>query len=138
MTSLPKSIPLISGKNWKKKEGSRYILVNFWATWCLPCLKEIPELIELNDEYSMHKIEVIGVSMDREKELVSRFVPKMKIDYPIMFYKEISSFFGEISVIPTTLVYDSSFQLIYKSEGLENKESLLLGIKASQEKEINK
>ena len=135
---LPKSLPLISGKSWQKKDDSRYILINFWATWCLPCLKEIPELIELHQEYQTHKIEVLGVSMDREKELVARFLPKMKMDYPVLFYKEVHRVFGAISAIPTTMVFDASYQLIYLSQGLENKENLLRGIREAQKKETVK
>ena len=73
--------------------------------------------------------------MDREKELVVRFLPKMKMEYPILFYKDVVSIFGAIPTIPTTMVFDTSYQLIYLSQGLENKESLLQGIREAQKKE---
>ena len=135
---LPKTLPLISGKRWRKKDDSRYILINFWATWCLPCLKEIPELIELDQEYQTHKIEVLGVSMDREKELVSRFLPKMNVNYPIIFYKEVADVFGPIPAIPTTLVFNASYQLIYASKGLKKKEDILKEIDTALKQERSK
>src|SRR5579862_2236169 len=53
----------------------KVVLVNFWATWCAPCKKEIPWLIKLNDAYSSRGLVILGISMDDEgKKVVEPFV----------------------------------------------------------------
>ena len=60
------------------------VLLNFWATWCAPCIEEIPELIALHDELSPHGFTVIGISLDPEgAELVQPFTERFGITYPI-------------------------------------------------------
>lgn len=59
------------------------VLVNFWATWCTPCLREIPALIEARDKYGERGFEVLGIAID-QKEPVVRFVAERQIEYPIL------------------------------------------------------
>lgn len=60
-----------------------YLVVNYWATWCAPCIKEIPELIALGENHE--DIEVIGVNFDMpEPEEMERQIAQMKITFPVL------------------------------------------------------
>ncbi|MFT7220880.1 MAG: thiol-disulfide isomerase/thioredoxin [Candidatus Azotimanducaceae bacterium] len=60
-----------------------YLVVNYWATWCAPCIKEIPELIALGENHE--DIEVIGVNFDMpEPEEMDRQIAQMKITFPVL------------------------------------------------------
>jgi len=64
-------------------------LINFWATWCIPCLKEMPELDKLNAQFKANKINLVGLSIDTDEDgkkgfqLVNEFLTKRKVSYPI-------------------------------------------------------
>ena len=59
------------------------MLINFWATWCPPCIKEIPMLIDLQDRYRDTGLTIVGVAVD-ETEPVRAFVEDMPLNYPIL------------------------------------------------------
>lgn len=61
----------------------KVVLLNFWATWCPPCLKEIPDFIELQKQYGADGFQIIGVAID-EIEDVRAFATEMKMNYPIL------------------------------------------------------
>lgn len=69
-------------RNIKEWDGN-VILLNFWATWCPPCLHEIPDFIELQEQYGDQGFQVIGIAVDNE-EAVRKFANEMKINYPVM------------------------------------------------------
>lgn len=69
-------------RNIKDWDG-KVILLNFWATWCPPCLKEIPSFIELQEQYGDQGFQIIGIAVDNE-EAVRDYMSEVKINYPIM------------------------------------------------------
>lgn len=86
------------------------VLINFWATWCGPCVQEIPSLISLQDEFGPQGLTVIGVSMDQNGEgPVKKLIAKTGINYPIvMGDAKISRDFGGIFGIPASFLIDQS------------------------------
>ena len=66
----------------KNDKGGNVILVNFWATWCAPCVKEIPELMKLEEKYKTRGLKLIAVSMDEPEELESNVRPFVKKRFP--------------------------------------------------------
>jgi len=73
--------PLDFAKEFKGKA----VLVDFWATWCGPCLAEFPRMKQLYDIYHPHGFEIVGISLDDEKEIVQQFVEANEIPWPIVF-----------------------------------------------------
>lgn len=69
----------IDSDSWRDQT----ILLNFWATWCAPCLKEMPLLNELNDRYAADDLKVVGISLDDEK-LTREFLDRLNVDYTIL------------------------------------------------------
>jgi thiol-disulfide isomerase/thioredoxin len=84
----------------------KWVLINFWATWCPPCLKEIPDLVSLHE--SRKDVMVIGIAMDyRNPETVMKFVNSLSISYPIVLGdKRIAAQIGPVSMLPTTYLFD--------------------------------
>lgn len=69
----------VSLEDWKGK----LLLVNFWATWCAPCRKEMPILIDAQKRYGARGLQIIGPALD-EAEAVRGLATKLKINYPLM------------------------------------------------------
>ena len=105
----------LSSADWKGK----VVLVNFWATWCPPCLAEIPDLIALQNKYR-DRLVVVGISEDEiSPEMVKRFATEKKINYPIaMTSPELQTRFTGITALPTTFVLDPDGQIAYKRVGI--------------------
>lgn len=58
--------------------GDTVYVVNFWATWCKPCVAELPEFEKINQEYKQDKVKVLLVSMDFKEDLITKVIPFMK------------------------------------------------------------
>lgn len=102
----------------------RWILVNFWATWCPPCLKEIPDLIALHE--NRKDIMVIGVAMDfGDAQVVMDFMRSMSITYPIVLGdRKIASQLDEISLLPSTYFFDPEGNPAARQLGIISRESI--------------
>jgi len=100
----------------EKNTRGKYLVVNFWATWCTPCLKEIPAFVEFYNQNSNH-VEILGLDYEPVNlPVINDFVERFSINYPIILYTDTNdseySKFGEIVGIPTTLIYSPDGELI--------------------------
>jgi len=87
----------------------RFVLLNFWATWCAPCIVELPSLKRLSDEMGGDDFAVIAVSTDRKGIGYAReFLAKRGIDAPAVYNDPTSLFAGanRVAVMPTTILID--------------------------------
>lgn len=86
----------------------QWVLVNFWATWCPPCLEEIPEFAALYSARKGRDLMVIGIAVDFDDERqVFQFAEKQGMTYPLVLGDENSTArFGKINVLPTTFLFD--------------------------------
>jgi len=130
-TPLPEfNLPDLAGQSHSIREWQGKILViNFWATWCTPCLKEIPELIELQKTYADKNLTVIGIAIDDPDE-VKQFIATNPINYPILLTKEDGVLLtrklgNQVDAIPFTAIVDQQGQIIYQHPGGVTKQELL-------------
>ncbi len=91
----------------------RWVVVNFWATWCVPCIQEIPEIAAFARDH--RDVEVIGVAVDaKDADKVRAFAKKVGHDYPLVLSDEsVERQLGEPKALPTTRIYDPSGRLVY-------------------------
>jgi thiol-disulfide isomerase/thioredoxin len=106
----------------------KILIINFWATWCPPCLKEIPEFIQLQTEYSGQNVQFIGIAID-EAELVADYLSFVDINYPILIAEsdgaKLSQQLGNtVSAIPFTAIVNQQQQIIFYHPGELSKQRL--------------
>lgn len=102
----------------------KIILVNFWATWCGPCVKEIPDLIKLKEQFDGKNFEIIGISIDRSISPVVEFAKNVGINYLLIHdpdAKLLDAFGGSVG-IPTTYLIDRNGKITNKYIGARTKE----------------
>lgn len=105
----------ISSADWREN----VTVVNFWATWCGPCLAEIPEFVALQEKYAGH-VQFIGFSADEgSADEVRQFVRRHSMNYPVAIVgREIDAKFGDVPGLPTTFVIDRQGQIVQTHVGL--------------------
>ena len=103
---------LLSGKPFEQSSlAGKVVLIDFWATWCGPCVAEIPNVLEQYEKYHDKGFEVVGISLDEDREALEKFVGEQKIPWPILYEKPegegwrhpLSTYYG-ISGIPTVIL----------------------------------
>lgn len=119
-----KQINLVEFNNILNSNAGKVVLVNFFATWCPPCRKEIPELINMAKEYKDKDLIIIGISVDENgEEAVAPFSQQVGFNYPIyLTTPELNSSFN-IDAVPQIFLYDKTGKLIANLKGyVESKE----------------
>jgi thiol-disulfide isomerase/thioredoxin len=111
------SLDDLSGKTHNIKEWQgKVIVINFWATWCPPCLKEMPMFVDMQNQYDSQGLQFIGIALD-EAEPVKEFVAAKKINYPILLGGEqgvkIAHDLGNIvNTVPFTVVINRKGEIV--------------------------
>ncbi|MCA2999120.1 MAG: TlpA family protein disulfide reductase [Rhodocyclaceae bacterium] len=109
-----------------------WVVVNFWATWCAPCVKEIPEIAEFAKEQGK-KTRVIGIALDwdgsgkkdADEAKLKRAATKIGHAYPLVLGDDkTEKVFGKIKGMPTTIVYGPDGKVAYNKTGVVTKELL--------------
>ncbi|TAE33512.1 MAG: TlpA family protein disulfide reductase [Cytophagales bacterium] len=96
---------------------NKYVLVAFWATWCAPCVKEIPELLQIRAKYDVKKLDIISISLDEDRKKHSAFIKNKKLDWiHILSTKTIISDYY-INGIPEMILVDPDGKIVYLSVG---------------------
>ncbi len=115
------TLPTSDGKSMKLSDlKGKVVIVDFWATWCPPCRKGIPDLIALKKKYGAKGFEIVGVSVDTDtKNEVVPFMKEQKINYPVVYGNmNVYQQYGGIRAIPTSFVIDKQGKIVASYEGL--------------------
>jgi peroxiredoxin len=107
------------------------VLLNFWATWCVPCKIEMPWFVELQNQYGAQGLQVVGVAMDdASPEDIAKFVKDMGVNYPIAVGKEsVGDAYGGVQFLPATFYIGRDGKVIDKVFGLKGKHEIQDDIK---------
>ena len=128
--NLPKvtQIDAVAMQNLLKREGENQkpLLVNFWATWCAPCIEEFPDLVKIDNDYK-GKIDFITITLDDVEELntgVPKFLRRMKAEMPTFLLKTddegaaISTVYKDwAGGLPFTIFFDGKGAVVYNRQG---------------------
>lgn len=107
-------------KSFQELKGEKLTLIDFWATWCKPCNKAIPELNKIYDTFKSQGVEIIGINCDGPRS-VSKVVPlskALKIQYPILIdiNSEIKTDLNILG-LPTLIIVDDNDKIVWIHEG---------------------
>jgi len=116
----------LGGKSWTLKGlHGKVVLVNFWATWCPPCRKEMPDLETLYRQFNDQGLVILAIS-DEDAATVKPFVAKQKVTYPILLDpgRKVHELF-EVVGIPKTFIYDRDGNLVAQSIDMRTRKQFL-------------
>ena len=101
----------------------KYVILDFWASWCVPCRKSHPHLIQINQKYKGENFVFLGIASDRKDEVIKKAAQEDKIDWPQMnIYekrdqqKQLNEMY-DISAIPTKILIDPEGKIVVKYVG---------------------
>jgi peroxiredoxin len=116
----------LSGKAWTFSElRGKVVLVNFWATWCPPCRKEMPDLETLYERFGSKRLVVLGIS-DEEAAKVEPFIRERKVSFPVLLDpgRKVNDLFV-VDGIPKSFVYDREGKLVAQSIDMRTQKQFL-------------
>ncbi|RKZ33331.1 hypothetical protein DRQ33_04445 [bacterium] len=140
------SLPDFYGNTFQLGDCSgKVIVLNFWATWCQPCLKEIPSFVKLREKFPEKSLQIIGINLDTKLDVgkMKNFIQRYEINYPILMGQADPSIlkkYGNIRSIPTTFFIDQEGYIRYKLIGFQTYSALeaILTKLLDEEREIAK
>jgi thiol-disulfide isomerase/thioredoxin len=114
-------------------DGTKVVLIDFWATWCGPCVGEVPDVVATYKKLHDKGFEIVGISLDQDKEALTKFLPEHEMTWPQYFdgkgwQNEISSGFGIESIPAMWLVNKKG--IVATMEGREDLEGQVLKLLA--------
>jgi cytochrome c biogenesis protein CcmG/thiol:disulfide interchange protein DsbE len=96
----------------------KVVLLNFWATWCEPCLTEMPTFVEWQKQYGSGNFQVIGISMDDATPEVIATVSRLKLNYPVLMGDEyLGAAYGGVLGLPVTFLIDREGKIQARYQG---------------------
>jgi cytochrome c-type biogenesis protein len=123
----------VSGENFRLSDlRGRVVILNFWATWCVPCREEIPELIEMQHDLEARGLSVVGVVWNDPGSIdeIKAFQNELKLDYTILLNGEsVADKFGGIQSAPTTFIIDREGRIRQKISGQRRRASFEAAVK---------
>ena len=111
----------------------KWVVVNFWATWCAPCVKEIPDIAEFAKDHG-DKVRVVGIAVDwvegdkptaADDRKIKAFAKKVGHNYPLVLGNDATErFFGKVKGLPKTIVYGPDGKVVFEKTGPVTKQLL--------------
>lgn len=127
------TLPDLDGRQRSVTEwDGKVIALNFWATWCPPCLKEVPEFVSLQRKYGGQGLQFIGIALQKPEE-VSEFVAEHKVNYPVLageleVVKLAEAYGNNVGALPYTVIIDRNGRVSRVKAGIlptEEAESII-------------
>lgn len=110
-------------------KGETLTIIDFWATWCKPCVKSIPKLVEMSEEFKSKGVNFVGISVDGPRNLakVKPFARSLGVTYPILLDVN-SDVMARLRVraVPSMLVVNSDDEIVYFHEGYKSGEEKMI------------
>ena len=120
--------------------GDKFLLINIWATWCIPCREEFPDLVKLKEKFS-RELEIVAISVDYADEIKSKVIPflnSQNVNFPVLVsnFRKDEDLINYFSMkwngaLPATFIYDNKGTNVSFLEGKQSYDSfssLLNGI----------
>jgi len=103
----------------------KIVVLNFWANWCAPCLREMPNLERIHKKYHQRGVQVIGVAVVSNESDVPQKVIQTGVTYPILFgNKRLIAQYGSFSDLPTTFIIDEKGNILRQLSGSSDYKTL--------------
>jgi len=135
-SGLEIAFPDLAGKPHKLTEWKgKVVIVNFWATWCPPCLEEMPEFVKLQNEFGPKGLQFIGILTDDEAESAREFLKTKPLNYPVLDGtiggRQWTEKLGDkAGVLPISVVFDPSGNRVHTELGIFTRGEVLEKVKA--------
>ncbi|HRR95494.1 MAG TPA: TlpA disulfide reductase family protein [Candidatus Ratteibacteria bacterium] len=103
----------------------KVVIVNFFATWCPPCKREIPDFVKFYNENKDKGIVVIGICVGSKEQDIKKLIEEYKISYPVCISDgKVENAYGGINAVPTTFIIDRNGFIFTKQIGMMEEEQL--------------
>jgi peroxiredoxin len=134
--AVGQSQPQLSLKDMDGKAHSladyrgKIVVLNFWATWCVPCKDEMPIFVEAQKKFAQHNVVILAASLDdaRTRKYVGKFIHAYKMDFPVLLDATadlMAQQFGLNDTVPATIFLNTQGNIVGKIEGQARKKDLL-------------
>ncbi len=109
----------LSGKEFSLSDyKGKVILINFWATWCGPCLKEMPDLEKLYQNYKAKDFQILGIAVASKEKDIPKKVQSTGVTYPILLgNNQTVADYGSFSSIPQSFIIDRDGSIVMQITG---------------------
>jgi thiol-disulfide isomerase/thioredoxin len=115
------SLPTINGEQFKLSDiKDKYILINFWAGWCSPCLKEMPDMQKMYSNIDKSKLELIAIHAGPIDDQTLQYIRAQAFDFPIIVDEKTSLSGWEVPALPVTYLVSPDGSILYKALGPRN------------------
>jgi cytochrome c biogenesis protein CcmG/thiol:disulfide interchange protein DsbE len=96
----------------------KIVLLNFWATWCAPCQREMPRFVAWQTQYGSRGLQIIGISMDDDSSAVRGLIKKLRLNYPVaMGDEQLGRSYGGVLGLPLSFLIDSQGKVQAQYQG---------------------